>query len=130
MARLDYREMPNKVPGTITILYDHELLAGYFHVWPAPSDVHSLVRFTWYRRMQDFNAAEDTPDLPQEWSNPITWNLAKEIAPEYDVPLPKYQVIIQRAAETLDMASGWARESEPTYFGVAFTLQVVGYLDA
>jgi hypothetical protein len=124
LARLDYRELPNKTTaGTASaFFYDPQLTVGYFFIWPSPSDVTALLRFTWYRRLQDFSGPANTPDLPQEWSNAITWNLAKEIAPEYDVPLQKYtSVILQRAAETLDMVSGWDREPEPTYFGVAFT---------
>ena len=123
-ARLDYREMPNKqTRGTPTAFYyDPQLVTGYYHLWPAPSDVSAVFRFTWYRRIQDFLTADNTPDLPQEWINTLSWNLAKEIAPEYDVPLPKYQnMILTRAAETLDMVTGWDREPESTYFGVSFS---------
>lgn len=123
-SRLDYREMPNKTTrGTPTaFFYDPQLVTGYVHLWPAPTDVSAVFRFTWYRRIQDFLVADNTPDLPQEWINTLSWNLAKEIAPEYDVPLPKYQnMILVRAAETLDMVTGWDREPESTFFGVAFT---------
>lgn len=124
MSRIDYREMPNKAtPGTITsFFYDPQLISGFFWVWPAPSDVSNIVLFTFYRRIQDFVDGMNTPDLPQEWTNALTWNLAKELGPEYDVPLPKYtNMILPRAAETLDMVQGFDREPEPTYFGVAFT---------
>ncbi len=123
-SRLDYREMPNKqTNGTTTaFFYDPQLLSGFYWGWPSPSDVSALFRITFYRRIMDFVDGMNTPDLPIEWSNCLTWNLAKELGPEYDVPFQKYsQMIIPRAAETLDMVSGWDREPESTYFGVSFT---------
>lgn len=122
-SRLDYRELPEKrLPGTSTaFFYDPQLNLGRYHLWPAPLDVSALFRFTWWRQIQDFNASTDNPDLPQEWINCLTWNLSKEIGPEYDVPLPKYQIIVQRAAETLDRVTGFDREPESIYFGIANT---------
>ena len=123
-SRLDYRELPNKTTRGVptAFYYDPQLDTGFIHLWPAPTDASAVFRFTWYRRIQDFLVADNTPDLPQEWINTLSWNLAKEIAPEYDVPLPKYQnMILTRAAETLDMVTGWDREPESTFFGVAFT---------
>lgn len=122
-ARLDYQEMPNKeTTGVVTAyFYDPQLFTGYMHLWPTPADATYLLTITWYRRIQDFNNAGDTPDLPQEWVNCLCWNLAKELACEYDVPIQKYQVIMQRAAETLDMCQGWDREGESVYFGVNYS---------
>jgi hypothetical protein len=124
LSRLDYREMPNKeTQGTITsYFYDPQLFTGYVSFWPAPQDVSALARITYYRRMQDLTSPTDVPDLPQEWANALTWNLAKEIAPEYDVPIQKYSgIIIPRAAETLDMVQGFDKEPESVYFGVNMT---------
>lgn len=123
LSRLDYREMPNKeTPGTISsYFYDPQLFTGFISFWPAPQDVSALVRITYYRRMQDLNTANDVPDLPQEWANALTWNLAKEIAPEYDVPIQKYgTIILTRAAETLEMVQGFDKEPESVYFGASF----------
>jgi hypothetical protein len=120
-SRLDYHELPNKrLPGVPTaFFYDPQLNLGQYYLWPAPLNVTALFKFTWYRQIQDFNNPTDNPDLPQEWLNTIAWNLAKEIGPEYDVPIQKYQIILQRAEETLDRASGWDKESESIYFGLA-----------
>lgn len=119
-ARLDYQEMPNKETTGIVnaYFYDPQLFTGFMHLWPTPSDASYVVTITWYRRIQDFVSAGDTPDLPQEWVNCLCWNLAKELGPEYDVPPQKYQIIMQRAAETLDMCQGFDRESESVFFGL------------
>lgn len=123
MSRKDYRDLPNKTnTGTITqFFYDPQLGTGYFYVWPAPVDTTSAVHFTWYRTIQDFDTAGNTPDLPQEWISTLVFNLAKEMALEYDCPPERYAIIKSEAAEKLDMLSGWDREPESTYFGVDFT---------
>jgi hypothetical protein len=123
LARLDYRNLPNKnATGTITqFFYDPRggaNIQGVINVWPAPSDALSAMKFTWYRSIQDITTAAQITDLPTEWLNAIIWNLAEEIAPEYDVPPQRVGMIGQRAARYLDLASGWDREIESYMFGV------------
>lgn len=121
MSRLDYRDLPNKTnPGIPTqFFYDPQLSAGVFYVWPAPIDVTNLVKFTWYRTIQDFNAQGDTPDFPQEWINALTWNLAVQIAPEYDCPVARFGILKVQAKESFETVQGWDREPESVFFGVS-----------
>lgn len=121
MARLDYQALPNKTQtGTINrAFYDPERSAlGYLYIWQAPSTITDLVKFTWHRPLMDFDAASDDPDFPQEWINPIVFNLAINIAPEFDVPTERLQVIAPLAAAYLEDVSGDDREGESYYFGV------------
>lgn len=122
MARLDYREMPNKYStGTVTqYFYDPQLVTGQFWVWPAPLDSSSAITFTWMRQIQDFTTAANTPDLPQEWLNTICYNLAVEMAPEFDLPPQRFAMLQAQAAAKLDLLSGWDKEPESVSFGVAF----------
>lgn len=121
-SRLDYREMPNKTTeGTITqYFYDPQLTTGYVWIWPAPPDSLSAMKFTWMRPINDFASSNETPDFPQEWINAITWGLAEEIAPEYDIPAQRLGVIAAKAATALDLVSGWDREPESLFLGVSF----------
>lgn len=126
ISRQEYRDLPNKTnTGIITqAFYDPRGGAntqGQMFVWPAPPDATNAMKFTFYRPLQDFNTSANTPDLPVEWINTLTWNLAKEMAPEYGVAMDIYQMIKERAAETLDLAMGFDREPESTFFGVDFT---------
>lgn len=121
MSRSDYRAMPNKTaPGTVTqYYYDARGGAnalGKFNVWPAPSDVANAVNFTWHRPIQDFNAAGDNPDLPQEWIDTLVFNLAVVMAPEYDCPPNRFAIIKGLADEYRDTLSGWDREIESARF--------------
>lgn len=122
MARLDYRELPNKEnTGVVTqLFYDPQLSTGFTWVWPAPPDSLSKINFTWMEPIFNFNTAADQPDFPVEWYNCLVWNTAKEIMLEYDVPPQRAQMIQIRAKETFDLVSGFDREPESFFFGVNF----------
>ncbi|GBQ90390.1 hypothetical protein AA13595_2880 [Gluconacetobacter johannae DSM 13595] len=119
MSRLDYANVPNKTtPGTVTqFFYDPQLGAGVMHVWPAPSDSRSALAFTAQRPLQDFTSQADTADLPQEWISVLRYNLAREMAPEYDCPPQRFAMIAALAAEKLALAQAWDREPQSVLFG-------------
>lgn len=122
LSRLDYRALPNKLnTGTVTqFFYDPRGGAstqGIFYVWPAPVDYTDAVKFTWWRPIQDFVSAANTPDLPPEWLDCIVWNLAYKMAPEYDVPPNRYAMLKEQAAMSLDLLMSWDREPESYLFG-------------
>jgi hypothetical protein len=128
MSRIDYRNQPNKSsPGTITqFYYDPRGGAntqGQMWVWPAPSDVTSAFKFTWWRPVQDFTTSANIPDLPQEWLDALVWNLALKMAPEYDCSTTRYEMIKDQSASSLDNVSGWDREIESYLFGADLTQQ-------
>lgn len=115
MDRLEYQEMPNKTStGSVTSFhYDRQGGAnatGLLHLWPAPADTSYAVKLTVARPIELFMAAGDDADLPEEWFRAIIWNLADELADEYDVPEPKRTRVERRAAQYLDEASWWERE--------------------
>lgn len=122
MSRIDYRNQPNKTStGVVTqSFYDPRGGAntqGVLYVWPAPVDSTNGVKMTWWRPVQDFTSAANTPDLPQEWGLCLIWNLAKEMGPEFDVTPNRWAMIKEMAAGHLDNVSGWDREPESYLFG-------------
>lgn len=124
-SRADYNNLPNKLTTGIAtqMFYDPRGGAntqGVLKVWPVIPVATDAVKFTWYRTIQDFDSAANTSDLPLEWLNAIIWNLSLELAPEYDVTQERMGIINARAAYWLDVAMGWDREPESTYFGVNF----------
>jgi hypothetical protein len=122
MARLDYRNLPDKTTtGTITqYFYDPQLVTGRNWLWPAPPDSLSAMKCTFQQSLWDFAQASDTPDFPQEWTNALSWNLAEELAPEYGVGAARMQVIAAKAAKSLAIVQGWDREPESVLLGVNF----------
>lgn len=119
LARLDYRALPNKTEsGIITqAFYDPQRESlGYLHLWQPPSSVTDLVNFTWHRPIMDFDAADDTPDLPAEWIDAIVYNLALEMATEYKVSDSTYGRVERLAMKYLDDVAGFDREAESIEF--------------
>jgi hypothetical protein len=124
LSRMDYMNYPNKVnPGTPTqYFYAPELLngvpQGQFYTYLNPQDSNSGARFTYMRPLQDVTTnPTQTGDFPIEWVNTCIWNLAKEMAPEFDVPPPRWAMIKDQADEKLEMVRGWDREPEAINFG-------------
>jgi hypothetical protein len=122
LSRIDYRNQPNKTSTGVPTQYFYDPRGGantqgIFYVWPAPSDVSSAIKFTWWRPVQDFTTATNTPDLPQEWMDALVWNLAYKMAPEYDCPPNRYAMIKEQASSSLDNVMGWDREPESYLFG-------------
>lgn len=114
IARGDYYSLPNKAQtGTINqLFYDPQLGTGYIYLWNPPSTVRDLVKFTALLPIMDFDSAADNPDFPQEWYDPLVWNLALEMAVEYDVPPQRYAIIQSNAERFLDDVGGFDREAE------------------
>ena len=114
VARLDYQALSNKTQtGTINqIFYDPQLATGYLYLWQPVSAVRDLVKFTYHRPIQDFDAASNNPDLPQEWIDVLVWNLADMMGPEYDIPSDRAVMIGTKAAQFLNDVGGFDREAE------------------
>lgn len=127
MSRLDYFALPEKnILGTITqYYYDPQGGAnnvGLLYVWPTAADlIQNNLKFTFLRPIQDFNTAGNDPDLPQEWINPLVWNLAYLMAPEFGVSTEVYAMIKEQAVTSFAEVQGWDREPESAFFGVNFT---------
>lgn len=123
IARYEYQGLPNKTaPGSINnLFYDPQLSTGYLSLWQPPRRVSQLVKFTWWRPIQDFDAAGDNPDFPTEWTQTLIFNLAKVVAPEFSVPNEKMigpAGIATLADQYLDEMKGWGREAESVQFGI------------
>lgn len=118
VARSIYRDMPLKgSAGTPNqLFYDPQLGQGLIHVWQVPvTATESLIKFTWHRPIQDFNASSNTPDLPQEWIMPLYYNLANYMLPQYAVSDRRARQIERRSAALLETVLSFDRESEPTF---------------
>jgi len=125
MDRAEYQAMPNKTDESTvnSFFYDRRGGAnalGAINLWPTPADLTDAIKMTVARPIQDFTVAGDDCDLPQEWIRTIEWNLADEIADEYDVPEPKRTRIERRAAEYLAEVNWWEKELTAISFVPSF----------
>lgn len=115
MDRIEYMDMPNKTStGAVnSFFYDRRggtNTTGLIYLWPSPETVDEVIKMTVARPIEDFSAAGNDADLPQEWIRAIEWGLADELADEYDVPEPKRTRIERRAAQYLNEVNFWERE--------------------
>jgi hypothetical protein len=122
LSRKEYMNLPQPLdPGISTqFFYTPQLVSGEFYAWPNPQNANFGARLTWYRPLMDLTTPANTADLPQEWLNGLMWNLALEMAPEFDCPPQRWQMIQTMAATKLTLIQGYDRESEPIYFGMGY----------
>ena len=78
LGRIDYLNLPNKrTSGTpVQFYYDPKIDHGLFFAWPAPTSTDTLIRGTYYRPLNIFDDADDSPDFPDEWLQALEYNLA------------------------------------------------------
>jgi hypothetical protein len=121
MDRIEYQEMPNKgSESTVNaIYYDRKggrSNSGLLYVWPTPATVDEAIKMTVARPIEDFAVAGNDADLPQEWFLTLWWNLADQLADDYDVPEPKRSRIAATAKELLSEAEWWETELTEVQF--------------
>jgi hypothetical protein len=58
-----------------------------FYIWPRFLGGDSVIEFTYQRPFQDFDAASDNPDFPQEFYLAIVLELAALLGPKYGVEI-------------------------------------------
>lgn len=116
-SRLDYQALPQKnQAGHINqFWYDRQLTHGYLNLWQVPETTTTLFKGTCHYPIETFEAAGNSPDLPEEWIKALYFNLAVIMAPQYDVPAAKMDRLERMAAVYLDELEGYDREDE-SYF--------------
>jgi hypothetical protein len=70
---------------------------GTFYFYPRFQDGNHLIQFTYHRPFQDFDAATDNPDFPQEFYLPLTLELASLLGPRYGVDIDERRSLAQEA---------------------------------
>lgn len=115
VTRSEYIDLPNKTSdGEVNqIYYDPQVTLGVMHVWPRSNSVDKYLTLWVQRTLEDFDAASDNADFPQEWFLPLALNLAAVSCPKYGVPRVERDYIAQQAmgykmlASTFDVEDGF-----------------------
>lgn len=99
IAREDFNTLPVSNTGSpIKVNYQPYVNYGSLSFWPTPTVSNiSTVTLVYQRPYQYFTTSTDTMDFPEEWYASIIYNLAVRLAPEWGVPLPDRQLLIQEA---------------------------------
>lgn len=85
----EYWDMPNKLTLSTPVQWSYLPLqqTGSFYLWPTPNAANLIVMFSYDKMINDLDNPTDIPDLPNEWLEALTFNLAVRMAPAYG----KYQ---------------------------------------
>lgn len=78
----DYQNFPVKNSGTSPTQFNYkpQNTYGTLYLWPCPSDGSERIMFTYERILEDLTNTSDNFDLPSEWLEPVTYQLALRLA--------------------------------------------------
>ena len=109
MSRQEYIELPNKgADGSVNqVYYDPQVGTGVLYVWPQADDADKYLTIWVQRTLEDFDAASDNADFPQEWYLPLALNLAAISCTKYGVHRFERSQINQLAAMYLRLAQSF-----------------------
>jgi len=106
----EYRLLSGKTtegdPTTVGVDFQLDDAIGY--LWPEPDNMKTRIILVVKYPLEDFDAASDDCDFPQEWMEALVYNLATRLAPDYNRKL--HNSVIEMATQTLQLAMGFDRE--------------------
>lgn len=105
-SRDDYFGLPNKnQQGTpIQAYYSRQQPAGIMYLWNPPISSRPIINFTYERELQIFTDVEQTFDLPEDWFDAVTYNLAVRLIPKFGCSPARVPLIKADAQSYLDSA--------------------------
>ncbi len=121
MSREDYYDLPNKSSSSTPVQYYYNpgRDTGTLLIWPTPLGVTETLKLTYVRPIEDFDSTSNNADLPQEWLEPLKYQLALRLAPEFGV-IPS-QLITSMATGLMQNAMSWDIDPTSVYFQPAFS---------
>jgi hypothetical protein len=85
----DYSNLPSKrdptnISDPVAVYVEYQLSNSFLYIDCAGAqDVTKHLVVDYLEGVQDFNAATDNPEFPQEWFLPLTWAMSKQAAPMF-----------------------------------------------
>lgn len=102
------------------IYYEPLLSNGALYTNYEQTNVNEVLKLVYQRPAEDFDAATDNPDFPQEFYENLVYGLAIRLAPDYGVPVVQRQELIKEAMALGINVMGFYQESPvqviPTQF--------------
>lgn len=102
LGRDDFMKIPSKdtTGSALQAYYSPKVSTAHLYVWPTADDVGDCICISYLKRIQDFDSSSNTPDLPQEALEAITYNLAIRVAPAFGIATQKLNPDISVIAVT------------------------------
>ena len=117
LSRREYYRLSNRSATGIPtqFYYDKLVKIPTLYVWPVPQKTSTFDVFI-QRTLEDFDAATDEADFPQEWFLPLALGLAVLIAPKYGVPAQEYRQLQFQAETWYERAKDFDSETGTSIF--------------
>lgn len=118
LERPDYMDQSDKASSSFInqAYFDRQLTAGYLYVWPTASDVTDTLRFTFERPLEDADTLTETVDLPPEWLEALTFNLAYRLSYRHSFPVAERQLLRADALALYQKLLSFDREYGSVFF--------------
>lgn len=118
-TRYDFNNLPQGTTyqGTpINFYYQPLRTTGTITLWPTPSDSTSTITFHYQSMYEDMDAAANDFDFPSEWIQPLIYNLAWSLAPEFGLPKLERDALAAEAKYWHDYVLSMGSEEGGVYF--------------
>lgn len=117
VGRTTYLSLTSKTSQgkAVQCWYDPTLTNGTLYLWPTPNLATDVIRFSFERPFQDFDAAGDEPDFPIEWAEPLAYGLGTRLGFGL-IPPERYRTLKLEADEKMFIAMGFDRENASIFF--------------
>ncbi len=114
----------NQYNGTPLMWYfENDIPNATFTIWQPPTGTNGFDRLTLYvdTILQDFDNSTDNPWFPIEWTNYLIWQLAAEMADEFEIPEQKIVRLWNTAAVKLKYLKNYCSQlsKDPIQFGLS-----------
>lgn len=88
LAREEYYDLPTKTQTGMPVswYFDPQRTTRTLYVWPTASTAiaaNTALHYTYLRVIEDIDALENDPDVPQEWLEALIYSLAARLALAY-----------------------------------------------
>ena len=112
MTRFQYVELSDKGADgdSVNIYYDPQIGTGNLYVWTQADDESQYLDLWVQRTLEDFDAAGDNPDFPQEWYLALAYNLAMLTLPKQGVSKSTRDFITAMATKLYNDAEAFDTE--------------------
>lgn len=113
LENAEYYRLPQKEQqGTPTSwTYVQTLDDGTFYLWNTPCGNNCIIKFTYEQAFDLMVDSKDTPDVAQEWIEPLTWELAYRLSAYCGLDLNEREWLKAQAKETLEQARIFDQET-------------------
>lgn len=107
----DYQNIPDKTSSgrCYQFHYNPKITDGKIFLFPRPSDGADRLHFTYERRIEDLLNSDDDIDFPDEWVEPITYQLAIRLGAPFG-KIDRAEKLLPIAGSMLDDALAWDGE--------------------